>query len=96
MAIGAGFPEEFMRLLAQSRIGAAARNPAAGWIASTTLWAALHIPAAIRDGAAHPWVDPVRMIPLGLLYGYLSHRARGFVPAAVIHCMNVWGLQNLG
>ena len=35
------------------------------------------------------------IVPLGLLWGYLTHRTGSFLPSVVLHATNIWGLQNL-
>jgi membrane protease YdiL (CAAX protease family) len=37
----------------------------------------------------------LNIVPLGLLWGYLTHRTRSMVSSILLHATNVWGLQNL-
>jgi membrane protease YdiL (CAAX protease family) len=34
-------------------------------------------------------------MPLGFLWGYITHRTKSLFPSIVIHALNLWGLQNL-
>ena len=40
-------------------------------------------------------VGVLDIVPLGLLWGYLTHRTGSLVPAVLLHLTNFWGLQNL-
>lgn len=92
----AGLPEEFSRMLLQTRVGAWLKNPSLGWLIATVLWAFMHAPKWIGEGADmyEGVMSSVRIIPLGLLWGYMTHRTRSLLPATLVHGMNVWGLQN--
>ncbi len=96
-ALLAAVPEEFFRFVWQTRAGAVLRNRATGWLVASVLWAMLHGPKDWDE--SHSLVSTVmgviNIIPLGLLWGYLTHRARSFVPSILLHATNVWGLQNL-
>jgi len=97
IALSAALSEEFFRVIWQTRVGAWLRSPAAGWLIASIAWALLHFPKDLADdGSVHSaLIDAIDIVPLGLLWGYLTHRARSFVPSAVLHACNVWGLQNL-
>lgn len=99
-AVSAALPEELMRFLFQTRVGALLRSPAAGWIVASCLWALLHAPSWLREspGMAMPGIaeSATRILPLGLMLGYLTHRTRSIWPAHVVHATNLWGLQNVG
>jgi Type II CAAX prenyl endopeptidase Rce1-like len=36
----------------------------------------------------------INIVPLGLLWGYLTHRTGSFLPSMLLHGLNFWGLQN--
>ena len=36
----------------------------------------------------------VRIVPLGLMWGYITYRTKSLLPATLVHGLNVWGLQN--
>jgi membrane protease YdiL (CAAX protease family) len=97
-ALSASVPEEFFRFVWQTRLGAWLRNPAVGWLVASALWAMLHAPKDWSDShsLASTIMGVVNIVPLGLLWGYLTHRSRSMLPAIVLHATNLWGLQNLG
>lgn len=94
--VAAALAEEFMRLTLQTRIGAWWNN-GMGWILAAVVWAFLHLPMSIGEGAdpAHAVLGCCYIVPIGLLWGYLTHRTRSIWPAILCHGLNVWGLQNL-
>ncbi|MBL8803493.1 MAG: CPBP family intramembrane metalloprotease [Planctomycetes bacterium] len=90
------FAEEVLRLTLQTRIAALTKNAALGWLLATLPWALLHIPKWIDNG------DPLegalggalRIVPIGLMWGFLTWRTGSIVPALLAHQLNVFGLQN--
>jgi membrane protease YdiL (CAAX protease family) len=96
-ALSAGVPEEFSRFVWQTRVGALFGNRAAGWLVATCVWAVLHGPKVWGDTHSMPAVvlSVLNIIPLGLLWGHITHRTRSILPSILIHATNVWGLQNL-
>lgn len=97
--ISAALPEEFLRMLLQTRIGKAANSIGLGMFIATAIWSALHIP--IGHGQSH---EPMTLwgtiqgtsylVPLGIFWGYLTQRTQSLVPALGMHGLNLWGLQN--
>lgn len=96
-ALTAAVPEEFFRFVWQTRVGAWVGNRAAGWLVASLVWAALHAPKDWSDShsLASTIMSVVNIVPLGLLWGYLTHRSRSMLPSIVLHATNLWGLQNL-
>ena len=94
--ITAGLSEEFVRMALQTRVGAYLRNPAVGWFFATLVWAFLHSPKWYADGGDlyEALMGAVRIVPLGLMWGYMTHRSKSILPAVFVHGLNVWGLQN--
>jgi membrane protease YdiL (CAAX protease family) len=94
--ITAGLSEEFFRVLGQTRTGAIFKNPGLGWFLTTVFWAFLHAPKWYSENHDLREVvfSSVRIIPIGLIWGYLTHRTRSILPATLVHGMNFWGLQN--
>lgn len=94
----AGLSEEFFRFTWQTRVGAWRANAAVGWIVASCLWAVCHGPIfwTGMGSTFHAAVGVVQILPFGLLLGYLSHRTKSFLPAALVHATNIWGLHNLG
>lgn len=99
LILEAAFPEEFMRMLLQTRLEKALRYSGLGFFAATFLWASLHVPMLWSQNpqwtfwraVCAPWT----IIPIGLLWGYITHRTKSLLPAILLHGFNLWGLQNL-
>lgn len=95
----AALPEEFIRMLLQTRLAAIFRYQGMGFFMATFLWASLHIPIfwsenphwALWRAICATWT----IIPIGLLWGYITHRTKSLLPAILLHGFNLWGLQNL-
>jgi membrane protease YdiL (CAAX protease family) len=96
-AISASVPEEFFRFAWQTRIGSWMKNPAVGWLIASFAWAVLHGPVDLSQ--SHSTVEAalgvIDILPLGLLWGYLTHRTGSSLPSMLLHGLNFWGLQNL-
>jgi membrane protease YdiL (CAAX protease family) len=92
----AGLSEEFFRLIGQTRIGAFLGNKGAGWFITTLIWALMHAPKWYAEGhdVAEALLSSIRIIPIGLMWGYITHRTGSILPAVVVHGTNYWGLQN--
>lgn len=97
IALSAAVPEEFFRFVWQTRAGAVLANRATGWLVASVLWAALHGPKNWDDSHSlrSTVMGCLNIVPLGLLWGYLTHRTRSMVPSILLHATNLWGLQNL-
>jgi membrane protease YdiL (CAAX protease family) len=95
--VESALPEEFFRFVWQTRVGALLNNRAVGWLIASVLWAALHIPKEYGDShsIAGTLASTVSIIPLGLLWGYLTLRTGSILPSVLLHGTNFWGLQNL-
>jgi membrane protease YdiL (CAAX protease family) len=95
-AISACLPEEFFRFAWQTRLGAWMRNPAVGWLIASIAWAALHGPVDYSEShsSVQALIGVMNIVPLGLLWGYLTHRTGSFLPSMLLHGLNLWGLQN--
>lgn len=94
--ITAGLSEEFVRMVLHTRVGAYLRNPAVGWFLATLVWAFLHSPNWYVQGGDlyEALMGAVRIVPLGLMWGYITYRTKSLLPATLVHGFNVWGLQN--
>ncbi|HXS36709.1 MAG TPA: CPBP family intramembrane glutamic endopeptidase [Flavipsychrobacter sp.] len=94
--IYAALPEEFLRLILQTRFGALLRNTGAGWLIASLIWGLLHGPKWY--GETKDFIETIlsclRIVPLGLMWGYLTHRTKSILPSILAHGMNVWGLQS--
>jgi membrane protease YdiL (CAAX protease family) len=92
----AGLSEEFFRVIGQTRLGALFNNKGLGWFLTTVIWALFHIPMwyVQAHDLTEALLGAMRIIPLGLMWGYLTHRTKSILPSVLVHGMNVWGLQN--
>jgi len=92
----AALPEEFFRMIWQTRLGAVLKNPATGWLIASVVWSFLHVPnfSANAPNLLQPLRFAFDMVPLGLFWGYATHRSRSILPAICFHGTNFWGLQN--
>jgi membrane protease YdiL (CAAX protease family) len=96
--ITAALSEEFTRMLIQSRIGSITHNMAIGWITAAIIWAAMHFPIFAQEHVKMGWravcMATLNLVPLGLLWGYITYRSKSIVPSVILHGLNFWGLQN--
>ncbi len=92
----AGLSEEFFRVVGQTRLGALTRNFGTGWFITTIIWALMHAPKWYGEShdITEALLSSVRIIPIGLMWGYLTHRTKSILPSVIVHGTNVWGLQN--
>jgi len=96
----AALSEEFLRMLLQTRLGAALRSKGVGFVLATFIWAAMHLPVTAQGS----WPEFRHLLfggmwtimPIGFLWGYMTHRTKSLLPAVLVHGLNLWGLQNLG
>ena len=96
-ALLAAVPEEFFRFAWQTRMGAWIEQPAVGWLVASLVWALLHAPKDWDESHSigSTVMGVLDIVPLGLLWGYLTHRTRSILPSILLHATNIWGLQNL-
>ncbi len=94
--IVAGLSEEFFRVIGQTRIGELLSNKGYGWFITTVIWALFHVPKWYSDehNLVEALLGSIRIIPLGLMWGYMTHRTKSILPAVIVHGTNFWGLQN--
>jgi membrane protease YdiL (CAAX protease family) len=94
--IVAGLSEEFFRVIGQTRLGSYFKNFGAGWLITSTLWALMHAPKWYGEDhdITEAILGSIRIIPLGLMWGYFTHRTKSILPSVILHGLNFWGLQN--
>ncbi len=94
----AALSEEFLRMLLQTRLGAALRNVGLGFVLASIIWAFMHLPNFAQNYKTEGWgyavLGVIDIIPIGLLWGYVTHRTKSLIPSIFIHGLNLWGLQN--
>jgi membrane protease YdiL (CAAX protease family) len=94
--IVAGLSEEFFRVIGQTRIGVLVKNNGYGWIITTIIWALFHAPKWYSEShdLTEALLGSARIIPIGLMWGYITYRTKSILPAVFVHGTNIWGLQN--
>lgn len=94
----AALSEEFVRMLMQTRFAVALRSPGIAFFVATFAWACLHLPVIHAQNKGMTWPEACRsaplIIPIGLLWGYMTYRTKSLIPAVIVHGLNYWGLQN--
>ena len=94
--IVAGLSEEFFKVVGQTRLGAYLNNFGIGWFITVVLWAFMHAPKWYSEdlNMTEAILGSVRIIPIGLMWSYLTHRTKSILPSVIVHGTNFWGLQN--
>ena len=94
--IGAALFEEFSRFVLQSRFEKVIQIPGLNILFATTIWAFMHFPVNWSKGSEtfDNLTYCIQIIPLGFIWGYLTHRTRSILPSTIAHGLNLWGLQN--
>jgi membrane protease YdiL (CAAX protease family) len=93
----AALPEEFFRMVWQTRFGRLLNNRAVGWLAASLLWAALHW-FIFSQGRSRleTFFGLLDIIPYGLLLGYITYRTQSILPAILLHATKFVWLGKLG
>jgi len=93
----AAIPEEFTRLLFQTRLGKILNNKALGWFIASFIWALGHV--FIFSNQSQDYLDAfisaIGIMPIGLFWGYLTEKFKSMIPSVLIHGTNLWGIQNI-
>jgi membrane protease YdiL (CAAX protease family) len=94
--IGAGLVEEFSRFIMQSRFYRVFKLNGFNILFATTIWSFMHLPKNYFEGeqATDSVIYCVQIIPIGFIWGYLTHKTKSIVPATLAHGLNLWGFQN--
>ena len=96
--VSAALPEEFLRMLLQTRLGKAFKNVGMGFVVTSFIWCAMHLPVESQGEKTFDWeLHATRLFtltPIGYLWGYITHRTRSLLPSVLVHGFNLWGLQN--
>ena len=96
--ISSALPEEFLRMLLQTRLGRAFKDMGLGLVVTSFIWCAMHLPVESQGEKEFNWsLHAIRiftLMPIGFLWGYIIHRTRSLLPSVLIHGFNLWGLQN--
>jgi membrane protease YdiL (CAAX protease family) len=96
--ITAGLAEEFTRMLIQTRLTAALRNSGWGFLIAAIIWSSLHAPVNLSQAPHTSFptilIQSTHLVPIGLLWGYMTHRTKSILLSTFAHGLNLWGLQN--
>ncbi len=94
--IAAGLSEEFFKVVGQTRLGAYMKNFGLGWFITVVIWALMHAPKWYSEDLDMPEaiLGSIRIIPIGLMWSYMTHRTKSILPSVMVHGTNFWGLQN--
>ncbi|MCU0322569.1 MAG: CPBP family intramembrane metalloprotease [Chitinophagaceae bacterium] len=94
--IGAALVEEFSRFVIQSRFEKLYNASGLGILFASTLWAFMHFPVAYFKGSniSNTIIYCIQIIPIGFIWGYLTHRTKSIIPSTIVHGLNLWGFQN--
>jgi len=94
--IAAGLSEEFFKMVGQTRLGAFMNNFGLGWFITAVIWAFMHAPKWYSEdlNMNEAILGSIRIIPIGLMWSYLTHRTKSILPSVIVHGTNFWGLQN--
>ncbi|MBK7634637.1 MAG: CPBP family intramembrane metalloprotease [Saprospiraceae bacterium] len=94
--IAAGLSEEFFKVVGQTRLGAYMKNFGLGWFITVFIWAFMHAPKWYSEdlNMTEAILGSIRIIPIGLMWSYLTHRTKSILPSVIVHGTNFWGIQN--
>jgi membrane protease YdiL (CAAX protease family) len=93
----AAIPEELTRVLMQTRLGNFLENYAVGWLIAGVIWAFIHLPnfySQNTKGLISAVWGVLGILPVGLLWGFMTHRTKSILPAVTVHGTNLWGLHD--
>lgn len=94
--IGAALAEELWRYLVQTRLNILINQPVWSILIASTLWSLMHIPVTFfkTESIISTLGYCLQIIPLGIVWGYLTHRTMSIIPSIIVHGLNLWGFQN--
>lgn len=94
--IVAALSEEFFRVIWQMRLGALLHNFGMGWLLTMLIWALMNTPKWYNDNhnLAEALLDSIRIIPIDLVSGYLTHSTMSILHPLLVQGTNVLGGQN--
>jgi membrane protease YdiL (CAAX protease family) len=94
--ISAGLSEEFFKMVTMTRLGRLIQNNGLAWILAIVTWAFMHSPKWYHDDKDmnEALLGAVRIMPIGLMWSYITWRTKSILPATIVHGTNFWGLQN--
>jgi membrane protease YdiL (CAAX protease family) len=94
--IGAALVEEFSRFVIQSRFEKVYKASGFSILFASTLWAFMHFPVSYFKGSniSNTIIYCIQIIPIGFIWGYLTHRTKSIIPSTIVHGLNLWGFQN--
>lgn len=94
--IGAALVEEFFRFVIQSRLEKLMNKVGLNILFASIIWSFMHFPVEYSKGNEISSIISycLQIIPLGFVWGYLTHRTKSILPSVIAHGFNLWGFQN--
>jgi membrane protease YdiL (CAAX protease family) len=94
--IAAGLSEEYFKMVGQTRLGTYFNNFGLGWFITVVIWALMHVPKWYAENLdmTEALLSAIRIMPIGLMWSYMTHRTKSILPSVLVHGTNFWGLQN--
>ena len=94
--IGAALVEEFMRFIIQSRFEKIYKLNGFHILFATVIWAFMHFPVTYFKSKEtyETLIYCIQIIPIGCVWGYLTHMTKSIIPSVIVHGLNMWGIQN--
>ena len=92
----AGIAEEFTRFIVQTRFEKVFRGKGFHILFASLLWALVYFPVTYFNTGSLPdtFIYCLQIMPIGFVWGYLTHRTKSFLPSAISHGLFPWGLHN--
>ena len=94
--IGAALAEELWRYFVQTRLYVILKSPLLPILIASVLWALMHFPVTYskNNDVLSTLSYCLQIIPLGIIWGYLTYRTKSIIPSVLVHGLNLWGFQN--
>ncbi|PCJ25963.1 MAG: hypothetical protein COA97_06550 [Flavobacteriales bacterium] len=94
--LGAALVEEFTRYILQTRFQYLIKNTGFSILLASFIWAFMHFPVNYFKGNEISGIFTycIQIIPLGFIWGFITHRTKSILPSVFAHGLNLWGFQN--
>ena len=94
--IGAALVEEFARFAFQTRLENRFVWSGFQILLASIVWSLMHFPVTYFKSRVigDTLIYCLQIIPLGFVWGYLTHKTKSILLSVFAHGLNLWGLQN--